>query len=117
MDELMKLQDEQQIFTYHIAQLIVFATTNGFGLTFGEAYRTKYQQEEYLRTGKSKTMRSNHLKRLAVDFNFFVDGKLTYDKDALEVLGEYWELLDDKNRWGGNFTNFIDTPHFERKVI
>ena len=39
------------------------------------------------------------------------------NRDTLEVLGEYWELLDDKNRWGGNFTSFIDTPHFERKVI
>ena len=67
-------------------------------------------------TGKSKTLNSNHIKRLAVDFNFFINGKLVYDKHKLAELGKFWESLNTKNIWGGNFKSFTDTPHFERNV-
>jgi nucleoside-diphosphate-sugar epimerase len=30
--------------------------------------------------------------------------------------GKYWESLYPKNRWGGNFSNLVDCPHFERNV-
>jgi hypothetical protein len=112
----MKLSKHQQIFTTNIARLIVFANTQDIELTFGEAFRTKYQQEEHVRQGKSKTMNSNHLRRLAVDFNPFLEGKLTYKREDVEVLGEYWELLDKNNRWGGNFTSFYDPCHFEMNI-
>jgi len=112
----MSLSYEQREFTKDIGKLINKATGLGIGLTFGEAYRTEYQQEEYLRTGKTRTLRSNHLKRLAVDFNFFIDGRLTYDRDDLLALGEYWESLNSKNRWGGNWRSIKDTPHFERNI-
>ena len=112
----MTLSKHQQIFSQNIALLILRANGMGINLTFGEAYRTKYQQAEYLRTGKTKTMNSNHLKRLAVDFNFFIGGQLTYNKAALQELGDYWESIDPLNRWGGNFKSFTDTPHFERNL-
>lgn len=41
--------------------------------------------------GKSKTMKSNHLGRLAIDFNFFINGELTYDKEKLQPPGDFWE--------------------------
>ena len=128
----MKLSEHQQIFTNHIARLIIFANTQGFELTFGEAYRTEDQQELYFYgktvreedgeleiisgVKRTKTMNSNHLKRLAVDFNFFIYGKLTYKIEDIEVLGEFWEALDPLNRWGGNFKDFYDAPHFERNI-
>ncbi len=112
----MKLSLHQQKFTTDVNKLITKATELGIGLTFGEAYRTKFQQKEYMRTGKSHTMNSNHLRRLAVDFNFFIYGKLTYNRVTLQELGDYWESLDTMNRWGGNFKSFTDTPHFERNV-
>jgi hypothetical protein len=37
-------------------------------------------------------------------------------------LGDYWESLDENNRWGGDFNGndkkdgFIDAPHFERNI-
>jgi peptidoglycan L-alanyl-D-glutamate endopeptidase CwlK len=111
----MSLSKEQQEFTKDVARLIVFAETQEIGLTMGDAYRSEYQQAEYVRTGKSKTMNSKHCNRLAIDFNFFINGKLTYEKKDVEVLGEYWEILDSKNKWGGNW-NFVDTPHFQRTV-
>lgn len=128
----MKLSDNQITFSLNIADLIHFANSRSIGLTFGEAYRTTDQQKLYFygysinvknnvldlfkSKRKSKTLNSRHLKRLAVDFNFFIDGKLVYDKDVLQELGDFWESLHRKNRWGGNFKRFLDTPHFEMNI-
>ena len=118
----MKLSTQQQIFTRNVAKLIVFANENCFELTFGEAHRTNEQQLIYVQTGKSKTMNSNHLRRLAVDFNFFKNGNLTYKWDDIKIVGDYWETLHPQNRWGGDWNKnnkkdgFIDTPHFEMNI-
>jgi len=125
----MRLSEHQRIFSHHIAKLIIFAYDNGIELTFGEGYRTIDQQSLYYH-GKSikeddgtlqlidskkrtKTMRSKHLERLAVDFNFFINGKLTYKLEDVRILGEYWESLDERNE-SGMFWNFYDAPHFQR---
>jgi hypothetical protein len=135
----MKLSQQQQIFTYHVSCLIQYAyDVCGIRMTLGEAHRTPsqvllnyfgYTVERslaggiYLKKGRrlSKTLFSLHSDRLAIDFNFFIDGKLTYDFDKIKPLGDYWENLDPLNRWGGDFNKngiadgFVDTPHFERK--
>ena len=112
----MSLRNQQSIFTENIGKLIDFAFSIGIELTFGEAMRTEYQQKEYLRTKKTKTMHSNHLRRLAVDFNFFIGGELTYKKEDLQMLGDYWESLNEYNRAGMNFKSFVDCPHFEMNI-
>ena len=112
----MSLNKEQFEFTKDVASLIVYANLLDINLTFGHAYRDKETQQRMVDTGKSKTLNSNHLKRLAVDFNFFINGKLIYDKHKLSELGQFWESLNEKNRWGGNFKSFTDTPHFERNI-
>ncbi|TLP81361.1 M15 family metallopeptidase [Maribacter sp. ACAM166] len=118
----MKLSAHQQIFTLNVSMLICFAFENGLRLTFGEAYRTTEQQLLYVQSGKSQTMNSNHLRRLAVDFNVFKDGNLTYKWADLKPLGDYWETLHENNRWGGDWNKndlkdgFIDTPHFEMNI-
>jgi len=128
----MKLSEHQREFTKHIGLLIEYATSMNIELTFGEATRTDDQQALYfygyaivivdgiprLKKAKkrSKTLLSNHLKRMAVDFNFFIDDKLTYTHPRLELLGVYWEELSELNRWGGFFKSFADTPHFERNI-
>jgi peptidoglycan L-alanyl-D-glutamate endopeptidase CwlK len=61
-------------------------------------------------------MNSIHLKRCAIDLNFFKDGQIIWDKGILAPLGAYWETLNLKNRWGGNFKSLVDCPHFERNV-
>lgn len=111
----MSKSDEQWVFLQDVALLILEAKRIGIKLTGGELYRTQYQQAKYFKDGKSKTMKSKHLERLAIDFNFFIDGQLTYDADLIRPLGAYWESLNTKNRWGG-FWEFTDTPHFERKT-
>lgn len=112
----MGLVAEQWAFLQDVARLIIYAADKGITLTGGELYRTDEQQELHYKAGRTKTMKSNHLRRLAIDFNFFIDGKLTYDIEKLRILGGYWEGLTPQNRWGGNYTNFKDTPHFERVV-
>lgn len=128
----MSLVKEQIEFTKDVAELIQFAETKGLNLTFGEAYRPMTQQLLYVmgrsvkKVGKtlkivkapvrSATMNSMHMKRLAVDFNLFIDGELTWNLVDYQELGEFWETLSPKNRWGGNWKTFKDAPHFERRV-
>lgn len=112
----MSLVVEQAAFLQDVCKLLQYAAEQGWTVTGGELYRTPEQQEIYLKTGRSKTMASNHLKRCAIDLNFFKDGKLIWDKAQIAPLGAYWESLNSKNRWGGNFRSLVDVPHFERNV-
>lgn len=112
----MSLAQEQAAFLLDACKLIEFATEKGFMVTGGELARTPEQQAIYVQTGRSKTMNSIHLKRCAIDLNFFLDGKICWDKTTLEPLGVFWESLHSKNRWGGNFRSLVDCPHFERNV-
>jgi hypothetical protein len=110
----MSLVIEQAAFLLDVCKLVQHATGIGFTLTAGELYRTPEQQELYVKTGRSQTMNSMHLKRLAVDFNIFRDGKLVGSKAALAPLGAYWESLNPLNSWGGNGKKLVDCPHFSR---
>ena len=112
----MSLVKEQAAFLLDVTELIRHATDAGFVVTGGELARTPEQQAIYFKNGRSKTMNSIHLKRCAIDLNFFKDGKIIWDKSILAPLGQYWESLHVKNRWGGNFSNLVDCPHFERNV-
>ena len=112
----MSLVNEQWEFLKDLAKLILFAEANGFILTGGELARPIEMQKLYLATNRSTTMNSLHLKRLAQDYNIFKDGKLTYDISTVKILGDYWESLNPKNKWGGNWHNFKDVPHFQRTV-
>jgi len=104
--------DSQWEFTRDVASLIEYAYSLGYKLTFGEAWRHVHMQKYYVAHGLSWTMNSNHRKRRAVDFNLFIDDKYVVDKEPYAILGDYWESLDKKNRWGGRFN---DAPHFERR--
>ncbi len=116
----MSLVREQSVFLLQACELIRKAGELGFSVSAGELYRTPEQQALHVKNGRSTTMSSQHLKRLAIDLNFFRDGpdgtpQLIYDVEALRPLGQFWEGLDPANRWGGNWTSFKDTPHFERR--
>lgn len=113
----MSLVTEQAAFLLDVCRLVQFATNLGFVLTAGELYRTPEQQEIYMKTGRSQTMNSLHLKRLAVDFNIFKDGKLVSSKAVLAPLGAYWETLNPLNSWGGNGKKLVDCPHFSRGLV
>lgn len=119
----MTLRDKQSVFTFNIHKLIQYAYRRGYVLTFGEVYRTQEQQRLYFNTGRSKTMNSRHLQRLAVDFNVFKNGALLSRPIDFKPLGDYWESLHTDNRWGGDWDRddnldeetFRDPYHFEMK--
>ena len=129
VSELVRTQIE---FVRDIGKLIEHSSKLGLGLTAGEAYRTKSQQLLYyfgntvIVDSKQKlkiigdkkrswTTKSKHLQRLAMDFNLFVNGQLSYRFEDYKPLGVYWESLNPKNRWGG-FWKTQDCPHFQREV-
>jgi len=116
----MGLVREQGLFLAQAAVLIRQAPEVGLVVTAGELYRTSEQQLIYFKNGRSRTMNSQHLKRLAIDLNFFErkpDGtlRLVYDGEGVRHLGAFWESLDPANRWGGRWSGFKDLPHFERR--
>lgn len=104
----MSLSEKQQKFTLMIGKLIEWAEQNGYGLTFGEAYRTPEQAQLNAKSGKG-IANSLHTQRLAVDFNLFVNGQYQTDSAAYKPLGEFWESLG--GAWGGRFSR-PDGNHF-----
>jgi len=119
----MSLLNEQFAFTHDVSKLFHFIWANGFEFSIGEVMRPQEMQDIYVRTGRSKTEKSQHLKKLAIDLNIFKDGVLA-TVDQIKPIGKYWESLAEVNRWGGSWrglveagkSTFIDSPHFERFV-
>ena len=119
---------DQHEFLQDFCLLIQFATRLGFKVSAGELMRTQDQQEIYFRTGRSKTLNSQHKLKLAGDLNFFKGGRYINSLPAdegehiLRPLGVFWESLNEKNRWGGNWDKDFNRPdpwkdigHFERQ--
>jgi peptidoglycan L-alanyl-D-glutamate endopeptidase CwlK len=108
----MNLGQEQQLFSRDLCTLMQKAFELGYEIRMGEVERPLEMQELYIKTGKSKTMDSMHLKKCAADLHFTKNGELCYPQE----LGDFWETLSPINSWGGNWKSFKDSPHFERKV-
>lgn len=107
------LGQKQRKFTLMVANLIQYAYSRGYELTFGDAYRDPRLHGAVgtkLGYGHAK---SCHKVRLAIDLNLFSDidndGDLDYvtDTNAYKELGEYWESMG--GTWGGRFA---DGNHF-----
>lgn len=109
----MSLRAEQSKFASDIRRLLTYAEAKGYEYTFGEFERPLEMQQLHVAAGRSKTMNSLHIRRLAADIFFFRNGELTWD---IKELGDFWESLDPRNSWGGNWRTFKDAPHFERRA-
>lgn len=112
----MTLGKNQELFMKDLNLLLTYIHTLGFDVRGGELQRTKEQQEIYVKQGKSKTRNSMHIKKTAIDLFIFKDGYWIDKQDDLQKIGDFWENLSKENRWGGNWKNFKDIPHFERRV-
>ncbi len=128
----MSLSDTQWSFLQDVCKLIEFAKVNQFKLTGGELLRFKDRQEKLIEQGKSWTMNSKHLNKLAIDLNVFVKEpnelmgtgfkwKLASSYETTKSLGMFWESLSEFNEWGGNWLKKnkkpgLDTPHFQRNT-
>lgn len=105
----MTLIEKQQLFTVMVANLIQWAETKGFRLTFGEVQRTPECAALNAKKGTG-IANSLHTQRLAVDLNLFVNGQYKTDTKDYLPLGEYWESLGGS--WGGRFKSRPDGNHF-----
>ena len=89
----MSLSERQIQFTKMTALLIQYADLLGYSLTFGDAYsKVEFGVHSY---------NSFHYKRLAVDFNLFINGVYQTSTEAHKPLGEFWKLIGGS--WGGDF--------------
>ncbi|WP_443863900.1 M15 family metallopeptidase [Fusobacterium ulcerans] len=86
-----------------------------FGIT--EGLRTIEKQKEYVRTGKSQTMNSYHLKGKAVDIVVYKDGEVTWDlkyyKKIANLVKRTAVEKGLKITWGGDWKTLVDGPHFQ----
>jgi len=112
----MTLRQEQSAFAVDIIKLLSWAMDHGYEFTLGEVQRPVEMQKIYLQSGRSKTMNSWHLKKLAADIFFFKNGKLLVSKEEMQPIGNAWEAMCAANSWGGNWKSFKDIPHFERRA-
>lgn len=125
----MTLSETQCRHTLNMARLILRADELGYAVKVCGWNRTVAEQQEFVSSGKSKTMMSPHLELRATDLVLFRGGKCMCEGEAFRPLGEFWESLGGK--WGGRFHDPVkwrskygrdfdpakdlgwDTPHFE----
>lgn len=93
------LLEKQFKFAKMVSVLLTHIFWENYKVTFGDAYRP-----ENATYGHPKSL---HKKRLAIDLNFFRNGKYITDTEELKMIGEYWESIG--GTWGGRFG---DGNHF-----
>lgn len=82
-----------------------------------EGLRTAARQQQLVKSGASKTMRSRHLTGHAVDLAAVMDGEVRWDwplyhKIAKAVKQAAAELKVPVE-WGGDWRTFKDGPHWQ----
>jgi hypothetical protein len=98
----MTLLETQQLFCFNVAQLIIWAYSQGLELTFSESFDSDK---------KGHMNGSNHYIRLAQDLNLFRNDVYLTDSKEYKALGDHWKSLNPLNRWGGDFKS-KDGNHF-----
>jgi len=115
----MTLADKQVAFQRDLRKLMDFIESQGMTFTIGEVHRTKDQQALFYQQGKTKSLSSQHLKKLAAKLcisNDVVDVEFSpiWDVETLKSIGDFWEALDPENQWGG-YWQYADVTSFLRK--
>lgn len=96
----------QHQFSLAVAGLILEAAFRGYGVAFGEAWRSPEEARRLAALGRG-IVQSLHCDRLAVDLCLFKGGAyLTKSEDYAE-LGAWWE--SQGGAWGGRWG---DGNHF-----
>lgn len=109
------LVQAQAQFALDVSSLIREAFRLGYIVSLGEVWRTPEQQAIYVKMGRSRTMNSQHLSRLAIDLVLRKGDTICATVEDFRPLGDYWCSLRPENEWGGNWRSFKDAPHFQRR--
>ena len=104
MPEELTLRKKQSHFVHMVSLLILFATNEGYELTFGDAWAKSGHKRQSL-----------HYDRLAIDLNLFKDGTYLIKSEDHRPLGIFWELIGGS--WGGHYGdgNHYSLEHEGRK--
>lgn len=91
--------------------LIYYARSAGIPLVVTSARRSLVEQRQLVAAGRSRTLSSKHLAGKAFDVGFY--GTVP---DA--VPASSWSYVGDLGKqlgltWGGDWSGFVDKPHFE----
>jgi hypothetical protein len=105
------LHERQVLHVRLVSELIAWAETQGYALTWGETFRTQAQANANAASGAG-IVNSLHLQRLAVDFQLFdKDGNYLADASAYKPLADYWLTLDPLC-CAGYYFHSVDADHF-----
>ena len=102
--------EEQSKFSLAVAWLILKASSMGYQVTLGDAYR---DPRVFGQVGEKRgygAANSKHKRRLAIDLNLFKDGVFLQGTDDHRELGAAWEKQFPDAVWGGRFA---DGPHYQ----
>lgn len=105
------LHERQVLHVQLTAKLIEWAVSQGYALTWGETYRTPLQAAANAASGAG-IAHSEHIERLAVDFQLFdAQGNYLTDAAAYKPLADYWLTLDPLC-CAGYYFHTVDADHF-----
>jgi len=90
LDNLTPVENKQVFFLQCVARFLFDARSMGYLATLGEGWRSPETCALYAQEGKGIT-NSLHTKRLAIDLNFFFQGKLLTTIEDYTPLGKLWE--------------------------
>jgi hypothetical protein len=103
-------REDQSDFVLAVSHLIQFVYSQGFELTFGDAFRDTRVHGKYGEKVGYSSATSFHKKRLAIDLNLFKDGVYLTNTEAYRFAGEWWiKEYPNKSTWGGKWN---DGNHF-----
>lgn len=82
-----------------------------------EGLRTKKRQEELVKLGASKTMKSRHLTGHAVDLAAVIGSEIRWDWPLYYKIADAIKKASNELKvpieWGGDWKSFKDGPHFQ----
>jgi len=82
-----------------------------------EGMRTKERQEQLVRAGASRTLKSRHLTGHAVDLAAKVGDEVRWDWPLYHKLADAMQqaaaVCGVEIEWGGDWKSFPDGPHFQ----
>lgn len=82
-----------------------------------EGLRTPARQQELMKAGATRTLKSRHLTGHAVDLAALVGGQVRWDWPLYSKLATAMKQaaseLNIPIEWGGDWTTFKDGPHFQ----
>jgi len=124
----MSLRKKQSKFALMVAQLVFFALSKGYELTYGDTWASSQDEilkilnkilphsddfpyslrMEMCKIFSRHSKNSKHPSRLAIDLNLFKDGKYLTKTEDHRPLGEFWQSLG--GTWGGDWD---DGNHYQ----